>query len=103
LTKKDSSALPAGVKSADDNQLLTPANVPVQWTDIASDSIIAMAKEFIGKETEPDAVAERKWLLGNFIYQLGRKPEALALMQEAAKAKAEYKDSLRLFPDGKAK
>ncbi len=99
LTKKDSSVLATGVKSADDSELIAPPKVPVQWTDLASDSIIAMAKEFMSKETAPDAVIERKWVLGNYLYQLGRKPEALALMREAAATRPEYKDGLVLFPE----
>jgi hypothetical protein len=99
LTKKDGTSLATGVKSADDSQLLTPAKVPVQWTELASDSIIAMAKDFIAKNSAPDAALERKWLLGNFFYQLGRKPEAFALLREGSAAKPEYKDGLALFPE----
>jgi hypothetical protein len=99
LTKKDSTTLATGVKSADDSELLTPTKVPVQWNELASDSIIAMAKDFMAKDPAPEVVAERKWLLGNFIYQLGRKPEGLALMREAMQTKPEYKESLSLFPE----
>lgn len=102
LTKKDSTSLATGVKSADDSELRTPTKVPVQWTDLASDSIIAMAKEFISKAAAPEA-AERKWGLGNFIYQLGRKPEGLVLLREAAPSNPEYKDGLSLFADPAAK
>jgi tetratricopeptide (TPR) repeat protein len=98
LTKKDSSSIATGLKSADDSELRTPAKTVVQWTDLASDSIIAMAKEFLAKAPAPEA-AERKWTLGNFIYQLGRKSEALVLLREAAQANPEYKDSLSLFPE----
>lgn len=102
LTKKDSTSLATGVQSADDSQMLTPAKAPVQWNEIASDSIIAMVKEFITK-APPTEAAERKWLLGNFIYQLGRKGEALTLLREAAQANPEYKDALSLFPEAGAK
>jgi hypothetical protein len=58
-----------------------------------------MAKEYLTKATTPEDTADRKWLLGNFIYQAGRKGEALAMMREAAQAKPEYKDGLALFPE----
>jgi cytochrome c-type biogenesis protein CcmH/NrfG len=74
----------------------------VQWNEIASDSIIAMVKEFTTKAPAPET-AERKWLLGNFLYQLGRKSEALTILREAAQANPEYKDSLGLFPESAAK
>ena len=102
LTKKDSSSIATGVKSADDSELRTPTKIPVQWTDLASDSIIAMAKEFISK-APPAEVAERKWTLGNYLYQLGRKSEALVLMRDAAQSNPEYKDGLALFPEPAAK
>lgn len=98
LTKKDSSSIATGVKSADDSQLLTPTKTPVQWNDLASDSIIAMVKEFMAKAPAAEA-NDRKWLLGNFIYQLGRKSEALVLLREAAQSNPEYKDALPLFPE----
>lgn len=103
LTKKDSTSLTTGIKSADDSELLTPAKVAIPWTDLASDSIIAMAKEFLTKDPAPEVVAERKWLLGNYLFQLGRKTDALALMREAAAARPEYKDGLALFPEGSGK
>ena len=99
LTKKDSTTLATGIKSADDSELLTPTKTPVPWNDLASDSIIAMVKEFMTKDPAPEVVTERKWLLGNYLYQLGRKTDALALMKEAAAARPEYKDGLALFPE----
>ncbi|MGB8167590.1 MAG: hypothetical protein WCF18_08865 [Chthoniobacteraceae bacterium] len=102
LTKKDSTSLATGVKSADDFQLVTPTKVVVPWNELASDSIITMVKEFMAK-APPAEVNDRKWLLGNFIYQLGRKSEALVLLREAAQSSPEYKDALPLFPETAAK
>jgi tetratricopeptide (TPR) repeat protein len=102
LTKKDSSVLATGVKTADDLQLLTPTKVPVKWAELASDSVIAMVKDFAAK-APPAEANDRKWGLGNYLYQLGRKPEALALLREAAPGNAEYTAGLALFPENAAK
>ncbi|HYR59201.1 MAG TPA: hypothetical protein VEO95_11245 [Chthoniobacteraceae bacterium] len=103
LPKKDGTTIATGVKSVDDSELTIAPKVKVQWPDLTFDALVAMAKEFVEKTKEPEGVAERKWLLGNFLYELGRKPEALALLREAAPTKPEYKDGLPVFADGEAK
>ena len=103
LAKRDGTTAATGVKSADDTEVTTPAKAKIAWTDLTPEAIIAMAKDFVTKATEPVAVADRQWLLGNYLYDLHRQPDALELLQEAAKAKPEYKDALELFPAEAAK
>jgi tetratricopeptide (TPR) repeat protein len=97
VAKKDGTTIP-GLKSADDSQVVALNNQPVPWENLTADGLLAMAKDFLAKNPAPDTVAERKWALGNFLYEIGKKPEAQALLREAAAAKPEYADSLKIYP-----
>lgn len=103
LEKKDGITIATGAKTADDNELTTPAKATVAWHDLTPETVAAIAKDFLNKEKDADAIVERKWLLGNFLYEIGKKADALALLREAGEAKPEYKDSLKLFPADEAK
>ncbi|MEA3212333.1 MAG: eukaryotic-like serine/threonine-protein kinase [Chthoniobacter sp.] len=106
VLKKDGTPIPTGLKEADDQQVVSvtrAGKVPIPWGDIAPDSVTAMAQEFLRKPTAPEAIAERKWLLGVFLFQLGKKTEALPLLQQAAQAKPEYQAGLALFSESGAK
>jgi tetratricopeptide (TPR) repeat protein len=94
------------VVGADDEQLqLKTARggvFPAQWTEISPDSIFDMAKSFIHPDTPPDIAAFRKWQLGVFAAQYGKK-EAAKLLKEAAELRPTFEPELALFKDSGGK
>ncbi len=103
VKKKDGTPVAGGLKTADDMQLTTPAKVNVPWTDLDPDTLTAIAKDFIASTKDPAAVADRKWALGNFLYTIGKKADAMPLLREAAATNPDYKEGLALLPEGDAK
>jgi tetratricopeptide (TPR) repeat protein len=99
LTKKDGKPIPAPVKTADDTQLTTTSKAAIPWTDLTPETLAAIATDFLAAKKDPSAVTERKWLIGNFLYETGRKPAALPLLREAAAGNPEFKEALPLFPE----
>lgn len=89
--------LPPGRLSGTDAQLELRSSfgaLPVAWTDVSIDSIIAIAKSFIKPTLPPEDAGERQWTLGNFALVMGRVDAAREALNAAAEAKPEYKDAV---------
>lgn len=89
--------LPPGTLTGNDTQLQLRSAfgaLPVAWTDLSIDTIIAMAKAFIRPELPPDQAGERQWALGNFALVMGRTDAARESLNAAVAAKPEYKDAV---------
>jgi len=79
--------------------MVTPyGDVPVAWTDLSTESVVAMAQAFL-RATPPAAAADRQWQLGVFLHTFGKKADAIALLHQAAEARPEYQPFLTLFPE----
>ena len=50
----------------------------------------------------PDALAHREWCLGVYAFFIGKAHEGRALVEAAAKAKPEYQEELKIFPEAGA-
>ena len=103
LKKKDGTPVVGGIKTADDMQLSTPAKVNIPWTELDTDTLLAMARDFLASTKDPAALNDRKWALGNFLYTIGKKADAFPLLREAAQSNATYKEGLVLLPEGELK
>ncbi|RYD75561.1 MAG: hypothetical protein EOP84_18100, partial [Verrucomicrobiaceae bacterium] len=82
-----------GVSRATENhvEIKTPYGaLPVPWSDISHESIIAMARAFLHPELPAEHLANRKWLLGVYMLFAGKETEGQALLGEAIQAKPEY-------------
>lgn len=67
----------------------------IDWTKLSPKMLLTISRAFI-QPNAPDA-ADRKWLCAVFASETGQGEEARALSGEAAKAKPEYRDQLRLI------
>jgi hypothetical protein len=100
IKRKNGMAVPAGVARASDQQVegKTPyGTVPIAWTDIAPESIIAMAQSFIRPGMPDELAADRKWHLGVFLFLVGKAREGRALLAEAASMQPVHQTALPLF------
>ena len=100
ITRKSGPPLPGGIVQADDLQIKLRSQrglIPIPWTDVSFDSVLAMGASFILPNMPKEIAAFRKWQLGVFASYAGKKPEALALLQEAAQLKPIYRDELPIF------
>ncbi len=101
LRRKNGTPIPTGLGKASDAQaeMVTPyGDVPVAWTDLSTESVVAMAQAFL-RATPPAAAADRQWQLGVFLHTFGKKADAIALLHQAAEARPEYQPFLTLFPE----
>ncbi len=95
--RSNGAALPPGRLTGNDAQLELRSSfgaLPVAWTDLSIDSIIAMAKSFIRADLPPEEAGERQWTLGNFALVMGRTDAAREALTAAGAAKPEYKDAI---------
>jgi len=87
---KDGTTNASGVARLDDTQFEFKDGKKAAWAGTDPESIYEMAKSMISPTEEPDKAAFRKWHLGNYALLIGKKDEARALMEEAAKITASY-------------
>jgi len=92
VARRNGSKVPAGRITATENTLEVRSTfgvVTVPLSDIAPDSLIAIAKALI-KPTPADAAADRQWQLGIYALTMGRKEIAREYVGLAAQGKSEY-------------
>jgi hypothetical protein len=95
IVRRSGAAVPAGrVTATDANVELRSAfgNIPIPWSDVSPDSVIAAAKSFIKTDLPAESAADRNWELGIYALTMGRKELARDLITLAAQAKSEYAD-----------
>lgn len=98
IEKKSGDKVLGGVAGADEQQLnLKSVRIPLAWSDLSPESAYQMALAFIDKDMPPEITSFRKWHLGVFAYYMGKKKEALPLLQEAAKLRPVLQPELPLF------
>jgi len=94
--RANGSPLIAGKISGNETQLELRSNfgaMPLAWTDLSIETLIAAAKSFIRPDLPPDQAGERQWNLGNFALVMGRTEAAREALAAAGNAKPEYKDA----------
>jgi hypothetical protein len=100
ISKRNGMVIAGGVARATEQQVevKTPyGTVPVPWTDLTMETVIAMAQSFIRPGLPEDLAGDRKWMLGVFSLQARKLREGRTLLAEAAQGRAEYGDALPLF------
>ncbi len=75
-----------------------PEPTPVPWTNVAPETIFAMAQSFIPEDLPPLLAAHRKWHLGIYAGFIGRVSESKKLTAEAAKMNEVFKEALLSLP-----
>ena len=70
----------------------------VPWGELPPSEILAMADYFTKKTTVAGAVADRMWLAGVFGVETGMAKDGKALLDKAARIKADYYYEMILFP-----
>lgn len=75
-----------------------PEPTPVAWTNVAPETIFAMAQSFIPKDLPPLLAAHRKWHLGIYAAVAGNVSESKKLTTEAAKMNEVFKEALLSLP-----
>lgn len=105
LTLKNGTTV-AGFTSMDDTKINVRAGGEVKatpWSEIAPESLFALAKSLINPNEAADAAAFRKWHLGNLAVLIGKMDEARALLAEAAQENPAYADEMPLILGSAAK
>lgn len=100
LQRRNGQQLTGGVARASDMQLdikVQFGNVPIAWSDLTPQSVLAMARSFIKPTLPPDALADRQWQAGVFCIFTQLTNESQALMDEASTVKDEYRFHKALF------
>jgi hypothetical protein len=103
VPKRAGTQFPGPIRRANDTQIETPTpfgTLSAQWTDLAPDGIIAMAKSFLRPDQAPEQLGERQWLIGVYAYFAGKTKDARDLLTLAAQSAPQHKDELSLFPEG---
>ena len=91
-----------GVAGANDREItlrIAPyGSAPYTWDKFTPENLLTMARAFIRPGT-PDA-ADRQWLSAIYAQSTGQTDAARELGEEAAKAKPEYRDNVKLLLGG---
>ena len=75
-----------------------PEPTPVAWTNVAPETIFAMAQSFIPEDLPPLLAAHRKWHLGIYSGFTGNVSECKKLTAEAAKMNEVFTEALLSLP-----
>jgi hypothetical protein len=100
IATRTNTAVPGVVASATEQGVQVKTKygaVPVPWTEISLDHVLAMARYFIRPDMSEQLVSDRKWLLGVFSFFARKEKEGRTLVAEAAQSRKEYADELSLF------
>ena len=97
FAKKSGESVPAGIATADDQQITLKSRTTMPWADLSLDAAYDMGKSFILPDMPPEITSFRKWHLGVFAFYAGKKKEALDLLKEAAQLRPVFKDELPTF------
>jgi serine/threonine protein kinase len=98
IIKRNRAPLPGPIKKASEVQveMVTPyGSIPAAWTDIAPESVLAMADYFTKKIA--DSGADSAWLTGVYAFELGMEKEGRERLIKASQNKEQYRDELALF------
>ncbi len=101
LARKAGVRLAGSVSDATDEQVIVKvggANVGVPWTDIAYESLVAMAQSYCRTDLPPDRLGDRLWLIGVFAAVEGNPADATKFFGLAIKQKPSYQSELVVFP-----
>ena len=103
VPKKSGTQLPGPIRRANEMQVETTTpfgTLSAQWTDLAPDAIISMAKSFLRPDQASDQLGERQWLIGVYAYFAGKTKDGRDLLALATQSAPQHKDELGLFPEG---
>ncbi|MEP6670071.1 MAG: protein kinase [Chthoniobacter sp.] len=102
VLKKSGTPMTGPIRRANDTQIETATpfgTISAQWTDLAPDSIIAMAKSFLRPDAAPDQLGERQWMIGVYAYMMGKPKDGHDLLVQASQAAPQHSGDLPLFPE----
>lgn len=100
LVKKPNQLIPGGVRRASEIQVEVVSqfgSVPVPWTEVSRECIMAMGVSFLRQARTADKVADRQWLLGVYALYEGKDAEGRDLLIQAARGKDDYRQQLGYF------
>jgi serine/threonine protein kinase len=103
VLKRTGTQMQGPIKRANDTQVETATpfgTISAQWTDLAPDAIIAMAKSFLRTDLPPEQLGERQWLIGVYAYFSGKPKDGRDLLAQASQAVPQHAEELKLFPEG---
>ena len=93
VTLKSGATVADGIARLDDTFIYLrdkSGEKQVRWSEVAPESIYAMAKSLVTPDEDAAKASFRKWHLGNFAAFIGKADEARALLEEAMKANSQY-------------
>jgi serine/threonine protein kinase len=102
LLKKTGGQLPGTVSRVTDARLELKTqygSMPVQWSELAPESISHMARSFSRPEAPVERQLRRKWLLGVYFMFAGKPTEGRALLNEVGQASLEYQQYLQMYAE----
>lgn len=94
---KSGATVEGGIAKMDDTRMYLrdkAGEKAVKWSEISPESIYEMAKSLVTADEEANKASFRKWHLGNYAAFIGKTDEARTLMNEAAKANAQYEPEI---------
>ncbi len=94
IQRKNGQQLTGGISRANDVQIeikLAFGTVPILWTDLTPQSILAIAHSFIRLGTPAKIIADRQWEAGVFCIFTHLYTESRLLMDEAINGNEEYR------------
>jgi hypothetical protein len=100
VQKKIGTTMPGPIKRANENgiETVTPfGSIIAQWTELAPESVIGMAKSFVRPDQPPETSGERQWLTGVYAYFAGKSKDSQELLVQASQAIPGHRDDLSLF------
>jgi hypothetical protein len=102
VLKRSGSQMPGPIKHATDAQVETTTpfgTLSTQWTDLAPEALIAMAKSFVRADQSPEISGERQWLIGVYACFAGKTKDGHDILVAASQAAPQHRDEVGLFPE----
>lgn len=105
VARKSGPPVSGGIGKADEQKIYVKNGTewtPVPWLEVAPDFAYKMARSFIPDDMPPELAAHRRWQLGAYAMHIGKKEEAMQLLNLAAEAMPVFKEGLPLMtgPEG---
>ena len=102
VLKKTGTPMPGPIRHANDTQVETTTpfgTLSAQWTDLAPETLIAMAKSFLRPDAPPDQLGERQWLIGVYACVAGKTKDGHDLLTQALQGAPQHRGELSIFPE----
>lgn len=99
LTKRNGQQVLGGIAKANETHVevrVAHGTFPILWTDIAAESILKIATSYFAK-SPAEELNDKRWRAGVFCLFMGKVAEGMPLLEESAKANADYQMHQALF------